>query len=97
MSENYRGQVDTLRFRLSDPSLPNSVIIGANGSAPLTPFNVPTSDDMVFVLGFKEAQGHVYIFYRYKVEPRIPDSAMRATHYRWGDPENEFTGLCSPL
>ena len=97
VSENYMGSSDTLDFRMSDPGLPNPVIIGANGAAPLEQITMAPDENMLFLLAFRERQGHVYFFFRYAQEPSIPGSVMRAAHWRWGNSDNEFLGFCKPV
>ncbi|WP_153039175.1 hypothetical protein [Microbulbifer sp. Q7] len=96
LSENYMGRVDYLDFKISNPSLPNPTIIGANGSAPLEAVDAPNSKNYEYFKAFKEVQGHLYIFYRYKKEDRLVDNAFRVLHLRWGKEENAFEGLCFP-
>jgi hypothetical protein len=96
LSENYNGAVDSLDFSLSNPRLPNPVIIGANGSAPLLTTEAPRIENAIFAFAFQEIQGHFYIFYRYTNEERLEADSFRVMHLRFGDPANRFEGLCYP-
>lgn len=93
---SLKSHNDSLQFTISDPRLPNPVIIGANGSSPLKKLaELVTPDQVVMILLIEElGAGGAHI------NNLIAEgNGFRAVHQRWSnpDPKAGFYGSCTPI